>query len=135
MGIEHIGRSAEGVTVTVRRSNTDEEGRGATKVMTFGRDAETSEGQVRLDDVGAAPRLHVLFRHHPSEGVAALEPAVAHQLELAGHVEGAPWRGWLAPGRLVGAREDAEFAAYLCSEAANCFVGQIFPMCGGWVPR
>ena len=38
-------------------------------------------------------------------------------------------------GRLVGAREDAEFAAYLCSEAANCFVGQIFPMCGGWVPR
>lgn len=38
-------------------------------------------------------------------------------------------------GRLVGAREDAEFAAYLCSEAANCFVGQVFPVCGGWVPR
>ena len=38
-------------------------------------------------------------------------------------------------GRLVGAREDAEFAAYLCSEPANCFVGQVFPMCGGWVPR
>ena len=36
-------------------------------------------------------------------------------------------------GRLVGAREDAEFAAYLCSESANCFVGQIFPVCGGWV--
>lgn len=41
MGIEDIGRSAEGVTVTVRRSKTDQEGRGATKVMTFGRDAET----------------------------------------------------------------------------------------------
>lgn len=38
-------------------------------------------------------------------------------------------------GRLVGAREDAQFAAYLCSEAANCFVGQVFPVCGGWVAR
>jgi 2-keto-3-deoxy-L-fuconate dehydrogenase len=38
-------------------------------------------------------------------------------------------------GRLVGAREDAEFAAYLCSEAASCFVGQVFPVCGGWVSR
>ena len=38
-------------------------------------------------------------------------------------------------GRLVGAREDAEFAAYLCSEPANCFVGQVFPVCGGWVQR
>ncbi len=38
-------------------------------------------------------------------------------------------------GRLVGAREDAEFAAYLCSDSANCFVGQVFPVCGGWVQR
>lgn len=38
-------------------------------------------------------------------------------------------------GRLVGAQEDAAFAAYLCSDAANCFVGQVFPVCGGWVPR
>ena len=38
-------------------------------------------------------------------------------------------------GRLVSAREDAEFVAHLCSEAANCFVGQVFPVCGGWVPR
>lgn len=38
-------------------------------------------------------------------------------------------------GRLVGAREDAEFAAYLCSDSANCFVGQVFPVCGGWVAR
>jgi 2-keto-3-deoxy-L-fuconate dehydrogenase len=38
-------------------------------------------------------------------------------------------------GRLVGAIEDAEFAAYLCSEAASCFVGQVFPVCGGWVAR
>ncbi len=38
-------------------------------------------------------------------------------------------------GRLVGAREDAAFAAYLCGDAANCFVGQVFPVCGGWVTR
>jgi 2-keto-3-deoxy-L-fuconate dehydrogenase len=36
-------------------------------------------------------------------------------------------------GRLVSPREDAQFAAYLCSDAANCFVGQVFPVCGGWV--
>lgn len=35
-------------------------------------------------------------------------------------------------GRLVSAREDAQFAAYLCSPAADCFVGQVFPVCGGW---
>lgn len=38
-------------------------------------------------------------------------------------------------GRLVAQREDAMFAAYLCSDAANCFVGQVFPVCGGWVAR
>ena len=38
-------------------------------------------------------------------------------------------------GRLVAAREDALFAAYLCSSAADCFVGQVFPVCGGWVGR
>jgi 2-keto-3-deoxy-L-fuconate dehydrogenase len=38
-------------------------------------------------------------------------------------------------GRLVSAREDAEFAAYLCSDAADCFVGQVFPISGGWALR
>jgi 2-keto-3-deoxy-L-fuconate dehydrogenase len=38
-------------------------------------------------------------------------------------------------GRLVTPREDALLAAYLCSQAADCFVGQVFPMCGGWVAR
>jgi 2-keto-3-deoxy-L-fuconate dehydrogenase len=38
-------------------------------------------------------------------------------------------------GRLVSAREDALFAAYLCSASADCFVGQVFPVCGGWVAR
>ncbi len=38
-------------------------------------------------------------------------------------------------GRLVSAREDAEFAAYLCSDAADCFVGQVFPLSGGWAAR
>jgi len=35
-------------------------------------------------------------------------------------------------GRLVSAQEDASFVAYLCSDAASCFVGQIFPLAGGW---
>ncbi len=38
-------------------------------------------------------------------------------------------------GRLVAAREGTLFAAYLCSVAADCFVGQVFPVCGGWVLR
>ncbi len=38
-------------------------------------------------------------------------------------------------GRLVAAPEDAAFAAYLCSPSADCFVGQVFPVCGGWVGR
>lgn len=38
-------------------------------------------------------------------------------------------------GRLVSPREDAMFAAYLCTDAADCFVGQVFPVCGGWAPR
>lgn len=38
-------------------------------------------------------------------------------------------------GRLVAAREDAMFAAYLCSDAANCFVGQVFPVSGGWATK
>jgi 2-keto-3-deoxy-L-fuconate dehydrogenase len=38
-------------------------------------------------------------------------------------------------GRLVSAREDALFAAYLCSDASECFVGQVFPVSGGWATR
>jgi 2-keto-3-deoxy-L-fuconate dehydrogenase len=38
-------------------------------------------------------------------------------------------------GRLVKAEEDASFVAYLCSDAASCFVGQAFPMSGGWAVR
>lgn len=38
-------------------------------------------------------------------------------------------------GRLVSADEDARFAAYLCSDDADCFVGQVFPVCGGWAVR
>jgi len=38
-------------------------------------------------------------------------------------------------GRLVSAEEDAQFAAYLCSDAAACFVGQVFPVSGGWAMK
>jgi len=36
-------------------------------------------------------------------------------------------------GRLVSGDEDALFAAYLASDAAACFVGQVFPVSGGWI--
>ncbi len=26
-------------------------------------------------------------------------------------------------------------ATCLCSDPASCFVGQVFPVCGGWVAR
>ncbi len=38
-------------------------------------------------------------------------------------------------GRLVSPREDAMTAAFLCSDAADCFVGQVFPVSGGWAVR
>jgi 2-keto-3-deoxy-L-fuconate dehydrogenase len=38
-------------------------------------------------------------------------------------------------GRLVRAEEDAALVAYLCSAAADCFVGQVFPVSGGWAVR
>ena len=38
-------------------------------------------------------------------------------------------------GRLVLAEEDALFAAYLCSDAAAHFVGQVFAVSGGWAVR
>jgi 2-keto-3-deoxy-L-fuconate dehydrogenase len=38
-------------------------------------------------------------------------------------------------GRLVSAKEDVAFVAHLCSDLANCFVGQVFPICGGWAIR
>ncbi len=38
-------------------------------------------------------------------------------------------------GRLVAAEEDAAFAAYLLSDPADCFVGQVFPVSGGWAVR
>jgi 2-keto-3-deoxy-L-fuconate dehydrogenase len=38
-------------------------------------------------------------------------------------------------GRLISPLEDASFAAYLCSPLADCFVGQVFPVSGGWAVR
>ena len=38
-------------------------------------------------------------------------------------------------GRLVSAEEGAMFAAYLCSGSAACFVGQVFPVSGGWAMK
>jgi NAD(P)-dependent dehydrogenase (short-subunit alcohol dehydrogenase family) len=38
-------------------------------------------------------------------------------------------------GRMISPNESAQFVAYLASSYANCFVGQIFPLAGGWVTR
>ncbi|MCP5265023.1 MAG: SDR family oxidoreductase [Burkholderiaceae bacterium] len=38
-------------------------------------------------------------------------------------------------GRLVTDREDALFAAMLCAPGIDCFVGQAFPVSGGWAVR
>jgi 2-keto-3-deoxy-L-fuconate dehydrogenase len=38
-------------------------------------------------------------------------------------------------GRMLSARESAQFVAYLASSYADCFVGQVFPLAGGWVTR
>ena len=74
--------------------------------------------------------------------VLVVNLAVPAPFTAATEVSDTEWRDTFASlvdplplGRLVGAREDAEFAAYLCSDAASCFVGQVFPVCGGWVAR
>ncbi|MAR91777.1 MAG: short-chain dehydrogenase [Pseudomonadales bacterium] len=38
-------------------------------------------------------------------------------------------------GRLVTPEEDAGLVAYLCSKLADCHVGQVFPLSGGWAVR
>lgn len=38
-------------------------------------------------------------------------------------------------GRMMSSEESAQLVAYLASSYADCFVGQIFPMSGGWVTR
>lgn len=38
-------------------------------------------------------------------------------------------------GRTISSMESAYFVAYLASSYADCFVGQVFPLAGGWVTR
>ena len=37
--------------------------------------------------------------------------------------------------RILVTEADAFMGPTFCSDAADCFVGQVFPVCGGWVPR
>jgi NAD(P)-dependent dehydrogenase (short-subunit alcohol dehydrogenase family) len=74
--------------------------------------------------VRAAGRVDVLLVH-----LALPAPSTP-----AGEIGDAEWRE-VPLGRLVSAEEDALFAAYLCSDAAACFVGQVFPVSGGWANR
>jgi NAD(P)-dependent dehydrogenase (short-subunit alcohol dehydrogenase family) len=60
--------------------------------------------------------------------------AIQAPVTPAAQVGDVEWRE-VPLGRLVAAREDAAFVAYLCSSAADCFAGQVFPVCGGWAAR
>ncbi|WP_054020304.1 SDR family oxidoreductase [Piscinibacter sakaiensis] len=66
------------------------------------------------------------FVDNPTYFPASLQALPAFQARLAREVP---------LGRLVTGEEDAAFAAYLLSDAAACFVGQVFPLSGGWAVR
>jgi NAD(P)-dependent dehydrogenase (short-subunit alcohol dehydrogenase family) len=60
--------------------------------------------------------------YYPKETISteALQQTIKHTVPL---------------GRMMSPFESAHFVAYLASSYADCFVGQIFPISGGWVTR
>ena len=120
--------------------------RRAGKILLMG-SASALRGMKRFSTYGAARGAQVSYIRAVGVEVAPhnvqvnaiaqnfVENPMYYPPEVAAHPRFQERLKWEVPlGRLVGAREDAEFAAYLCSDAANCFVGQVFPVCGGWVP-
>jgi 2-keto-3-deoxy-L-fuconate dehydrogenase len=120
--------------------------RRAGKILLMG-SASALRGMKRFSTYGAARGAQVSYIRAVGVEVAPhgvqvnaiaqnfVENPMYYPPEVAAHPRFQERLKWEVPlGRLVGAHEDAEFAAYLCSDAANCFVGQVFPVCGGWVP-
>jgi 2-keto-3-deoxy-L-fuconate dehydrogenase len=120
--------------------------RRAGKILLMG-SASALRGMKRFSTYGAARGAQVSYIRAVGVEVAPhnvqvnaiaqnfVENPMYYPPEVAAHPRFQERLKWEVPlGRLVGAREDAEFAAYICSDAANCFVGQVFPVCGGWVP-
>jgi 2-keto-3-deoxy-L-fuconate dehydrogenase len=104
----------------IKRASTYSAARGAQLAYVQAVGVEVAEHNVQVNAIAQN------FVDNPTYFPAALQADPRFQERL--HRE-------VPLGRLVGAREDAQFAAYLCSDAANCFVGQVFPVCGGWVAR
>jgi hypothetical protein len=70
----------------------------------------------------------------PNSRISVESPDRGEQVEVSDGVAGcAGCDGEVVGFAEVAADEDALFAAYLASDAAACFVGQVFPVCGGWV--
>jgi NAD(P)-dependent dehydrogenase (short-subunit alcohol dehydrogenase family) len=104
----------------IRRSSTYSAARGAQLAYVQAVGVEVAQHNVQVNAIAQN------FVDNPTYFPPALQANPAFQERL---------RREVPLGRLVGAREDAAFAAFLCSPAADCFVGQVFPVCGGWVQR
>ncbi len=104
----------------MRRASTYSAARGAQLAYVQAVGAELAPHQVQVNAIAQN------FVDNPTYFPAEVQANPRFQERLAREVP---------LGRLVSAREDAQFAAYLCSDAAACFVGQVFPVCGGWVGR
>ena len=104
----------------IKRASTYSAARGAQLAYIQSAGVELAARQVQLNAI--AQNYVDNPTYFPPEGQAS--PALKEKLKRE-----------VPLGRLVSAREDAMFVAYLASVHANCFVGQIFPVCGGWVPR
>ena len=106
--------------------------RGMKRTSTYSAARDTQAAFVQAVGVEVAPRnvkvnaIAQNFVENPTYFPAEIQAKPAFQERLKRETP---------LGRLVTAREDADFAAYLCSDAAACFVGQVFPICGGWVQR
>jgi 2-keto-3-deoxy-L-fuconate dehydrogenase len=104
----------------MRRASTYSAARGAQLAYVAAAGAELAPHNVQLNAIAQN------FVDNPTYFPAEVQANPRFQERLAREVP---------LGRLVSAREDALFAAYLCSTAADCFVGQSFPVCGGWAVR
>jgi 2-keto-3-deoxy-L-fuconate dehydrogenase len=104
----------------MKRASTYSAARGAQLAWVQAAGVELARDGIRLNAIAQN------FVDNPTYFPASVQENPAFQERL---------RREVPLGRLVSAEEDALFAAYLCSDAAACFVGQVFPVSGGWASR
>jgi len=102
----------------MKRTSTYSAARGAQLAWVRAAGVELARENIQLNGIAQN------FVDNPTYFPAAVQANPAFQERL---------RREVPLGRLVSADEDALFAAYLASDAAACFVGQVFPVSGGWV--